>query len=284
MLLAKGWGDANLAALSPALLPSVFAFLLATGSIAFAFPAFWWLVQASGVQSPPLRELARLHFVSQLMRHLPGRFIGVSYQIVVARHVASASQWVVANATYMAMALWFAATVPIILLLVVGTMPPEVSLLPLVVLVAGPLVAIPALGRVGHAEVRSGFWGKVIDVIVSVASSLSSRDFGRAFAWYAASWLVYGFAWIAFGMSLPGVGPLDGLVLCALYSLAWALGFLVIVTPSGLGVRELAFAAMARDFPPEVIAYTVVVARLGLLSADMLLGLLSLWIGRLRHA
>jgi uncharacterized membrane protein YbhN (UPF0104 family) len=85
-------------------------------------------------------------------------------------------------------------------------------------------------------------------------------------------------------MSLPGVGPLDGLVLCALYSLAWALGFLVIVTPSGLGVRELAFAAMARDFPPEIIAYTVVVARLGLLGADMLLGLFSLWIGRLRDA
>ena len=284
LLLARGWGEADIAALSPAVVPSAAAFLLVAASIAVAFPSFWWLVRVSGAPTPPLRELTRLHFVSQLMRHLPGRFVGVAYQVAVARHLASASQWVAANATYMAMALWFAAVLPIALLLLVRRMPPDIGVLALVVLVSAPLVALHLMARLGSAGARPGVLGKLLGVLSAVAGSVRSRGFGRAVVWYAASWVVYGLAWSAFGSSLPGVGALDGLVLCAFYSLAWAVGFMVIVTPSGLGVRELAFAALARDYPPEVIAYVAVVARLGLLCADLLLGLLSLWIGRWRHA
>jgi len=282
-LLTKGWGDADFGTLSPSWLPSIAAFLLATASVAVAFPAFWWLVRLSGAPAPPFRELLRLHFISQLMRHLPGRFVGVAYQVVVAKHLASASQWLTANATYMAMALWFAATLPVMLLTLVGRMPLGSGVVALLGLVVGPLSVVLLIERSGTWAQPSGFFGKLAGVLAAVAGSIRARGFGKAMSWYAASWIIYGLAWAAFGSSLPGVGPLDGLVLGALYSLAWALGFLVIVTPSGLGVRELAFVALAHDFPPEVIAYTAIVARLGLLCADLLLGLLSLWVGRWRH-
>lgn len=284
-LLAMGWGEADeFRALSPSWLFSVTAFLLATASIAVAFPAFWWLVRLSGAPAPPLRELSRLHFVSQLMRHLPGRFVGVAYQVAVARHLASASQWVAANATYMAMALWFAAVLPVLLLVVIGRVPLGAGVLALFGLVVGPLMVLRLMQGSSTGEPRSDLLAKLAGVIRAVARSIRSEGFAKAMVWYAVSWIIYGLAWIALGASLPGVGAMDGLILCALYSLAWALGFVVIVTPSGLGVRELAFAALAHDFPPEVIAYTAVVARLGLLCADLLLGLLSLWIGRWRHA
>lgn len=283
-LLAMGWGEADFGDLSPSWLFSIAAFVLVAASIALAFPAFWWLVRLSGAPAPPFRELMRLHFVSQLMRHLPGRFVGVAYQVTVARHVASASQWVAVNATYIAMALWFAAVLPVLLLLLVGRLPLGVGFLALLGLVVGPLVVLRWMQVSGIRARPTGLLGKLAGVLVAVADSIRSKGFGKAMAWYAASWIVYGLAWSVFGTSLPGVGAMDGLVLCALYSLAWALGFVVIVTPSGLGVRELAFAALAHDFPPEVIAYTAMVVRLGLLCADLLLGLLSLWIGRWRHA
>jgi hypothetical protein len=260
------------------------AFVLAATSVAVAFPAFWWLVRLSGAPAPPFRELLRLHFISQLMRHLPGRFVGIAYQVVVARHLASASQWVTANATYMAIALWFAVTLPSLLLTMVGRIPLLPGFVALIGLVLGPLVVLVLIERLGRWAQFSGFLGKLAAALTVVAGSVRTEGFGKAISWYAASWIIYGLAWATFGSSLPGVGALDGLILGALYSLAWVAGFVVIVTPSGLGVRELAFVALAHDFPPEVVAYTAVVARLGLLCSDLLLGLLSLCIERWRHA
>lgn len=283
-LLSTGWESAELERLSPRVLPSVLAFVLASASLVVAFPAFWWLVRSSGAQSPPLLELSRLHFTSQLMRHLPGRFIGVAYQVAIARHLASASQWVGANTAYMAMALWFSAAIPLLLLFVMERAEPVFVVSCLAVLVMAPVFGILLFERLGRMARPPGRLGVPFEVAAAVVSCIRSSGFGHALAWFAASWVVYGLAWAAFGWSLSGVSVADSLVLCALYSLAWAIGFLAVVTPSGLGVRELAFAALAYEFPPEVVAYVAVAARLGLLGADLLLGAASLWIGRWKNA
>lgn len=283
LLLAESWPNADLARLSPALTPSLVAFLLAVASVAAAFPAFWWCLQASGATAPPMRQLMRLHFAAQLMRHLPGRFIGVAYQMSVARHLASIPQWLVANLAHMAMAVWFALVLPVGLLAVTGRLTLVVASLSLAVLLPAPYLLVALLRLVRTSGGRWLGTGRLARAIAQAAFALQSHTMRPAFVWFFASWLLYALAWAAFGTSLEGYGAKDGIVLCALYTVAWAVGFAAVVTPSGLGVRELVFAAMARDFPPEVVAYTAVLARMGLLAADMFLGLLSFWIGHWRH-
>lgn len=283
LLLARGWEGVDVASLSPAPWPSAVAFLLATLSLTMVLPAFWWLLSSSGASPPPLLELSRLHFVSQLMRHLPGRFIGVAYQVAMARHLATATQWMGANGTHMAMAVWFASALPLAFLALAGEVEPRVGAFALATLVIGPVAMVPVLSRMAswHMPVRYLQWP--VETAAAVASCVGSRGFWHAMAWFAASWVVYGAAWAVLGTSLAGIGPWEGLVLCAFYSLAWVVGFLSMVTPSGLGVRELAFAALAKDLPPEVVAYVAIVARLGLLCGDLVLGLVFLWIGRKKN-
>lgn len=283
VLLSSGWEFAELERLSPRLLPSVLAFVLASASLVVAFPAFWWLVRSSGAQSPPILEFSQLHFVSQLMRHLPGRFIGVAYQVAIARHIASASQWVGANTAYMVMALWFSVVIPLSILLVLGRAGPLMAASGLAALLVAPPVGVLLFKHLGRIAGPPGRKGVLFEVAAAVLSCVRSSAFGYAIAWFAASWVVYGLAWAALGASLSGVSVSDALALCAFYSLAWAVGFVAVLTPSGLGVRELAFAALASEFPPEVVAYVAVVARLGLLGADLFLGATSLWIGRWKN-
>ena len=62
------------------------------------------------------------------------------------------------------------------------------------------------------------------------------------------------------------------MVLCALYVIAWMAGYFSLVTPSGLGVRELVFVFLAHRFPPDAVAGLAIFGRAMLLVADILLG------------
>lgn len=279
-LLADAWDVAALRRLSPSPLASALAFLLATASMLVAFPAFWYLVRGVSSGVPPFREMLRLHFLAQLMRHLPGRFFGVAYQIAVARHLATGAQWIGANTAHMGMAVWFSAMLPLVLLWSVGRLDSRVAGPAIALLVIGPWLLCRLADRLLILKHESVGVSRVLGVLGAARACTRSSGFLTAMVWFFASWVIYACAWMALGASISGVSAIDGLVLCALYSLAWAMGFLVFVTPSGLGVRELAFAALASDYSPELVVYLALVARLGLLSADMLLGVLSLLFGR----
>jgi len=282
-LLADAWDMAALRRLSPSPLGSALAFLLAAASMLVAFPAFWCLVRGISSRAPPFREMLRLHFLAQLMRHVPGRFLGVAYQIAAARHLASGSQWVGANIAHMGLALWFSAILPLVLLWSVGRLASTVAASAIALLIVGPWLLIRLVDRLLLFQPKWTLISRVMGVIGALGTCVRSSEFPRSLVWFSASWVIYAYAWMALGASIAGVSAIDGLVLCAFYSLAWALGFLVVVTPSGLGVRELAFAALASDYNPELVVYVALVARLGLLSADVLLGMLSLLFGRVRH-
>lgn len=282
-LLADAWNVAALRRLSVNPLQSVLAFILAATSMVVAFPAFWCLVRSISSQTPPLGETLRLHFLAQLMRHVPGRFLGVAYQVAVARHLATGAQWVGANITHMAMALWFSAFVPLSLLWSIGRLEPTIVVPAIALLIAMPFMLTKSVDLFLRLRLKGRLVSKLFAIASALRACTKSPGFARSIAWFSASWVVYACAWLALGSSIAGVNGLDGLVLCAYYSLAWALGFLVVVTPAGLGVRELAFASMASEYSSEVVVYVALAARLGLLSADILLGLISLLFGRIRH-
>lgn len=219
-------------------------------------------------------ELAHLFFSSQLMKHMPGRIWGIAYQVLSVPSI-KASEWLGLNLTYMAMAGFFATlTACTILLLQVNEL-------------AAIIIATLGVGLYFYPWSLSSFSGLMplikkasfknlenITKPVFCYLEINQKTKVRISSFFISSWLIYYLSWGFFGLSWPSTSLQDGIVLCALYTLAWFVGYISIVTPSGLGVRELVFVYLAANFPADVIAGMLVFGRFSLLIADITLGLI----------
>lgn len=217
--------------------------------------------------------LAHLYFTGQLMKHLPGRIWGVAYQSAVGAR-ATLMQWVGVSTAYMVLVTAFALWVALCALgFSRGWLLGGLALIAGAVLYdmlwrAGPLLRLLGLLR----KLRVPVLGRFCDAIQPFACVDAGFKF-RVWSWFSASWLVYLLAWAGFGLAWPGLTAGDGVWLCALYTAAWFVGYISLVSPSGIGVRELVFVALAHDFPTDAVAGMAVMGRVILLLVDMLLGL-----------
>ena len=92
---------------------------------------------------------------------------------------------------------------------------------------------------------------------------------------HASSWLFYTAAWHALLLSL-GKGDLhDTITILASYSGAWIIGFLSLVTPSGVGVRESSFVIIGSlQYPVEYLALIAIISRVWLLAIELALSII----------
>jgi hypothetical protein len=88
--------------------PLLLGFALALVASYLTFEAFATLVNNLQIAGLPRRELAHLHFTSQLLKHMPGRVWGVGYQWALGGAVGSLGDWLSANLGHMALATFFA--------------------------------------------------------------------------------------------------------------------------------------------------------------------------------
>lgn len=220
----------------------------------------------------PRLPLAHLYFTGQLMKHVPGRVWGVAYQ-VTAGSGATSVQWISVTLAYMILSTWFAlwaATAVLgwsvdwlwgVAVLVVG------AVLYVFGWNAWLLTALLSL-------LRRLPW-KAFDRLGNALAPFADVEAAfklRILCWFAANWSLYLLAWAGYGMAWPGLAAVDGVQLCALYTLAWFVGYVSLVSPSGLGVRELVFVALAYRFPPDAVAGMAVLGRVTLLLVDVILG------------
>lgn len=247
------------------------SWMLVVASILIFSPVFYNLMQASGARFSSFHEACELNYTAQVMRHLPGRFFGVVYQIVKAKHVASPNTWIHGNIAIMFLSTWLALMSASMLLLTLGK-ETRLALIILSMTLAVPLILYSANRLIIHINIRNRKLQKISELLHAAPKAIFSTKGRRALFWGIVSWCVYAMAWAAFGEALPSTSWHDGLVLCALYTLAWAIGFFSLIAPSGLGVRELAFALLASSYPPEILLFVSVAARLGLMLADLTIG------------
>jgi len=249
------------------------ALLLAGVASWFTFLAFARLLPAFRVEGYRLRELAHLYFTAQLFKHLPGRVWGIGYQWMAGGRTASLGSWVQANllhtllATYFA--LWSSAiTIAFFVRPPVGGLVIVAGILGCVPLWSAPslLTALPWIGP----KVRRRFG----DDSLRASTLVAPADKLRILLLFAASWLVCYASWYVIGMAYAPLGGAGGMRMCAYYMIAWFVGYVSLLTPSGLGVRELVFAWFAQDFPSDAIVLMAIVGRVSLLFVDLLLGLL----------
>ncbi|HUR14177.1 MAG TPA: lysylphosphatidylglycerol synthase domain-containing protein [Mycobacteriales bacterium] len=101
---------------------------------------------------------------------------------------------------------------------------------------------------------------------------------------HAPGWLLNGLACYAVALALTRDAPFLTIMFAAIAS--WVAGFLVVVVPGGIGVREAVFVAVVQTTMPGGTAATIALAsRLAFVSGDLLgagLALLSPW--RVRRA
>ena len=132
-----------------------------------------------------------------------------------------------------------------------------------------------------------------IRILVALGSRLPARiaqkveglQRGDAYPWnnvlallglMCSSWTFYFLAWQALGRAFPDATGQDMLLLCATYTIAWVIGFLSLVTPSGLGAREAAFLLLSPADNLAGLAVLALLVRFWLLLIDVVLCLLFL--------
>lgn len=246
------------------------------------FLAFAPLVRSIAGSALTRRRLAKLYFVGQLMRHLPGRYIGIAYQVLDTRAEVAVETWVATNLVH---TLAIASTGVLVGLCVVLAPTPQIAAVAAGAVFLGlRLLVVDSSLPLAVARAASGARWRAVRSVGAALSALIRPKRGPVAACIdlaALSWLAYLAAWACYGQAFAGLGAWAGVQLSAHYALAWFIGFVTLVTPSGLGIRELSFVTLARDFAPGAVAYGLVLGRVSLLASDIVLGSLALAFARL---
>ncbi len=102
------------------------------------------------------------------------------------------------------------------------------------------------------------------------------------------AWGFYLAAWLTFARTFSNLETANLLLLAASYALAWFIGFITLIAPAGLGVRETTFVLVAQTVTSTAGAgFLAVFVRLWLLIIDIILffaGItIKLWRKRITH-
>lgn len=148
------------------------------------------------------------------------------------------------------------------------------------VLLAGALlVGAPAAGDATAA--RWGWWPWLAPVVL-VAAAAALAVFAARRNWIALAWAVA--AWAVLGGSLwAGIAHRDGdaLAVAAAFAAAWAVGFLALPVPAGIGVREAVLLVLLEPSlgTSGALSYAVLTRVLHIVS-DALVAVVFLLISR----
>jgi uncharacterized membrane protein YbhN (UPF0104 family) len=231
-----------------------------------------WRAVLADLGSPlPAAAAARINFVAGLGKYIPGAVWSFAAQVELGHDLGVPRRRSVAS---------FAISIALLIGAGLGV---AAAALPLAspgmarhylwVLAALPLIAV-------------GLWppvfGSVVDRGLRLArrAPLERRPSWRGLA-YAIAWNVLG--WLLLGIQvwllMTGMTGRNGYLLLATggYALAFAVGLLLVIFPSGVGARELILIAALSPVMPHGTAVAVaLVSRLLTTVSDLLLGAVSL--------
>jgi uncharacterized membrane protein YbhN (UPF0104 family) len=226
----------------------------------------WIVLRYLNSQMPLLRAVG-IYFLSQLAKYLPGgiwAFPGraVAYQAAGVDRVAS-----VLSVMREVIGLFLGAAVMGLLGLMQGLPVSKwINLTTLAgILICIVLVVLTQLPDFWKIIKRIKFLNKInLSVFEAKQSQRDLRWLGYTFLVSLVYWLItgIGFYYIAVAVT-PRAATLTWLQASSIFSLAWCVGFVVVVAPAGIGVRESALSLLLSQTMPVSEALTVaIVARL----------------------
>jgi len=230
----------------------------------------------------PVAAAARIFFVGQLAKYLPGKVwpilvqarLGRAYQVPGrASAVAALLAMLITLGTGLSLT---AAALPLLGDGAFADLWWTLPVVPVVALLLWPPLLNRALGRLLRLARRE-----------PMPRPLSARGVAGAVGWSVATWLAYGVhLWLL--LLDIGVGGPELLVQSvAAFAGSWSIGFLLAVAPAGVGPREVALPLLlGATVAPSAALVVAVVSRLLLTAVDLVLpGMAALteWV-RLRRS
>lgn len=238
---------------------------------------FYILLNAQANQPLNWSYTLKLHFVGQMVRHVPGRFWGVIYHISEVTHIISPTSIIKVNIDYTFIFLAFNIIIPLAIYLAVRV---EVSIAIIVFIFFLFIVTVglrmnwiyPFL-RYIVCSLPTKLTEKIKPYLRSYSKQYSWKTVLRVVVLLGIAWIFYLLAWQSFRFIFPDLTDINIYLLCASYAIAWSIGFLSMITPSGLGVRETVFVFFVMDFGPiENTVLLAIFVRIWLLLIDIILG------------
>jgi uncharacterized membrane protein YbhN (UPF0104 family) len=244
--------------------------------VASILPFFAWRALLADAGSRlPLAAGARVYFLAQLGKYVPGSVWAVVAQVDLARELqVPARRSATISLVHLALACLSA-------LLVAAAAVPASSadtssywwvFLLVPVLVAGL-----------HPRVVAVAFGAVARILRRPADPVhtSVRGMSVALAWFLASWVFYGLHYWFQVRDLGAGVSAGGLLLLSVggFALAWVVGLLVVVAPAGAGARELVLALLfAAVLTPGAAVLAALLSRVVLTIIDLALAGLAVLI------
>jgi glycosyltransferase 2 family protein len=237
-------------------LVSVLLALLATMEV--------WRRLLAALGSPlPVRAAARIMFIGQLGKYLPGSVwpvlaqmeLGNAYR--VPRHRSASAAILVMVFSLLSGLLTALVALPF----VVGSTPYLWALLaaPVLLVALYPRVLNLVLGRLLRLARRP-----------PLEKPLTGRAVATALAWAFASWILYGLQIWLLATRLGAPGGETAVLAVGGFAFAWSVGFLVVFAPAGAGVRDVLLVASLHPVLSVSAATAVaLVSRLLLTGGDL---------------
>lgn len=243
--------------------PALAALMLASASL-LGYAWLWWRNLGQLGERLALRSALRIWFLSQLARYVPGNIWHLFGRAYLAREAGVRLQPVALSMVLELFQTITAALLLAALLLPLWPMPlwaqPGLLLvLPALVIYGWPrLLALPLqwIGRRAEAE--------------AIREQLRRGDLLRLLPGYLLTWVCYGCGLYLLGLAVYPLAPalLPGVI--ASFAVAWVIGFLSLITPSGIGVREGVLALLLATMMPQPIALLLaLLARVWLTVAEL---------------
>jgi glycosyltransferase 2 family protein len=259
-----------------AIIGSTLAATLALGVNALS----WREVMVSVGLKASVPSAMRVFLLSQVGKYVPGSVWPVLAQAEFARdHGVSRARAMTGSIVAMVVGVVTAASVGLIGAAV--TVPDAVATYWWVIPVALGLVALltpPVLRRVVALAFR-------VTKRTEEPAQIGGRALVGSAAWSVLMWLLLGFqAWVLLREIAPGETSTYVLATGA-FALSWLVGFLVVIAPAGLGVREAALVVLLSSTAtrPEALSLALV-SRFVMTAADAIGFAVGVAIGRGRPA
>lgn len=265
-VVADRWEDVQ-----PALAALELSTLLVATALAVlgvgASSRIWHALLAGLGVTLPWRQSARIFFVGQLGKYLPGSLWPLLTQAEMGRSVGIARR---VSAAAVVLFLWVhlvsAGLLAVLLFPAMTDAPAWVAVLALPL--AGLLIPEPLNAAIA--------WILRLARREPLPATPQTGHVLRALGWAGVMWGLYGLHLVVLANAVHP-GEVDWGFAVGVFAASWAAGFVVLVAPAGAGARELAFLAL---LTPQIGAggafAAVLVSRLLLTLADALWGFAAL--------
>lgn len=269
------WED--LAAWRPRALPLIASLLLLT--VMYLMHAWLWrrIMRDLGAPAASARASLRVYFLASLGRYIPGKLWQLAGLIVLAQGAGMPRGTAAAAAVFGQLGFLTSGLFLTALLLPewAGGTPAWIGAALLTL--AGITIWLLAATPLGHGlrarlAASGAALGERAGAALTVADRVRPANAALWEAGYALSWVVLGVAFTLFVHAFTPVALADAPWLAGTIAASYLAGYVVLVAPAGVGVRESALALLLMRVVPDASAAVVIsiVSRLWFTAAELL--------------